>query len=652
MYKFIFLIFLVVYVNGAYPTYDEDTAKRIFNLAASAYANVADPQGNASINACLNKSYNGTQWDLKQTITANCGVRNNNHECQSFIAVSSAINTTVLAFQGMTDLRQLWDELKDTVTDDMAVIWAGGLRVNKYFYLSMLNMWNNGVGSVVTNPKYANYTIIITGHSFGGAIASLTAYQILNTTGNSAASRIQLVTFGEPRTGDYGYANGLRTIPYIFRVVHGSDPIPHLPFCDPNSAGGCKSTSTADYYQHPQEIWYHGTTTNSIAMGSNYTSCSETDGEDSMCSDGSDLCFIFQSGGAWHANYFGHSVGDYATKYSCNDTASYAAKRSEKVLGNACGNPYPTYDEDTAKKIFSMAASAYANVADPQGNASINACLNKSFNGTQWDLKQTITVKCGVRNDNDECQAFIAVSSAINTIVLAFRGTTDLQQLWDELKDTVTNDMDDTWGGGLRVNKYFYQSMLNMWTSGVSNVVTNPQYADYKIIITGHSLGGAIASLTAYQIANMTGNSTTDRIQLVTFGEPRTGDWNYANNLRSYIPYIFRVVHGSDPIPHLPFCDPNSASITATQQTPLQWAQVILIVVRLMAKTPSVVTVCPPYVSYSKTVVNGTSITLGIRLAIMLPSIAAMMLRRMQQNAVKMMKFLAMIVEILQLKHL
>ena len=51
-----------MYVNGDYPNYDEDTAKKIFNMAASAYANVSDPQGNASINACLNKSFNETNY--------------------------------------------------------------------------------------------------------------------------------------------------------------------------------------------------------------------------------------------------------------------------------------------------------------------------------------------------------------------------------------------------------------------------------------------------------------------------------------------------------------------------------------------------------------------------------------------------------------
>uniref|UniRef100_A0A914CLT7 Fungal lipase-like domain-containing protein n=1 Tax=Acrobeloides nanus TaxID=290746 RepID=A0A914CLT7_9BILA len=482
-------------------------------MAASAYANLTDPQESASINTCLNKSFNETKWDLIQTITTKCGVKNDNDTCQGFIAVSSAINTTVLAFRGTTDLQQLWTDLKDTVTNDMADPWGGGLRVNKYFYQSMINMWNSGVSKVVTNSTYANYKIIITGHSLGGAIASLTAYQIVNTTGNSTAGRIQLVTFGEPRVGDWNYANNLRSyIPNIFRVVHGADPIPHLPFCSANSGGGCQNGTT--YYQHPQEIWYHGITTNSIAMGATYTSCSETDGEDTSCSNGlPDLCFIFQNG-QWHVNYFGHSVGDYATKHSCNDAASYAAKRSEKVLGNDCGNGnlYPIYEEDIAKQIFNLAASAYANVADSQGNASINACLQKSFGGTKWDWTQTITAKCGVKNDNDECQGFVGVSSAISTIVLAFRGTTDLQQLWDELKDTVTNDMADPWDGGLRVNPYFYNSMTNMWANGVSKVVNNPTYANYKIIITGHSLGGAIASLTAYQIVNFTGNSAAGRV--------------------------------------------------------------------------------------------------------------------------------------------
>ena len=46
--------------------------------------------------------------------------------------------------------------------------------------------------------------------------------------------------------------------------------------------------------------------------------------------------------------------------------------------------------------------------------------------------------------------------------------------------------------------------------------------------VTGHSLGAAMASLCAGYIAYM-GYIPGDKIKLVTYGQPRTGDLAYAN---------------------------------------------------------------------------------------------------------------------------
>jgi predicted lipase len=46
--------------------------------------------------------------------------------------------------------------------------------------------------------------------------------------------------------------------------------------------------------------------------------------------------------------------------------------------------------------------------------------------------------------------------------------------------------------------------------------------------VTGHSLGAAMASLCAGYIAAM-GYIPGDKIKLVTYGQPRTGDLAYAN---------------------------------------------------------------------------------------------------------------------------
>ncbi|KAH7712424.1 Protein Y51H4A.5 [Aphelenchoides avenae] len=46
---------------------------------------------------------------------------------------------------------------------------------------------------------------------------------------------------------------------------------------------------------------------------------------------------------------------------------------------------------------------------------------------------------------------------------------------------------------------------------------------DYEIWVTGHSLGGALATLTARHVSGAVGGWPNERVKLVTFGQPRTG---------------------------------------------------------------------------------------------------------------------------------
>uniref|UniRef100_A0A914C6X8 Fungal lipase-like domain-containing protein n=1 Tax=Acrobeloides nanus TaxID=290746 RepID=A0A914C6X8_9BILA len=316
MYKVIFLGLISIFgVQTQYPTYDETYAKRIFNLAASAYP-VYDPTANGTgpIDVCLSKSFPNVNWDAKQTHTVSCGMENENNECQMLVAVSTQSSTIVLAFRGTIGASQFLNELKSGY--DMSIVFDGAPRVNSYFYKSMLKLWDSVIKDIVTNPGYSGYRIIITGHSLGGALASLTAYQIRYNVSNTSPDQIHLVTFGEPRTGDYIYANNLRNyINYIFRVVHGSDPIPHLPFCSSNSAGGCQSSNTNQYYQHAQEIWYHGASTDNYHMGTYDDSCSKTDGEDSSTLPGQSPSPTGYNGGVVHTHYFDVDISTFGANY-------------------------------------------------------------------------------------------------------------------------------------------------------------------------------------------------------------------------------------------------------------------------------------------------------------------------------------------------
>lgn len=65
----------------------------------------------------------------------------------------------------------------------------------------------------------------------------------------------------------------------------------------------------------------------------------------------------------------------------------------------------------------------------------------------------------------------------------------------------------------------------------------------------GHSLGGALATLTADWIA---GSKLASKVNLYTFGAPRVGLLGFALANTGRISHIYRSTHGADPVPKVP----------------------------------------------------------------------------------------------------
>lgn len=73
------------------------------------------------------------------------------------------------------------------------------------------------------------------------------------------------------------------------------------------------------------------------------------------------------------------------------------------------------------------------------------------------------------------------------------------------------------------------------------------KYPDAKVKTTGHSLGGALAQLSAMTIRR---SYTVD--QMINFGQPRVGDDDYAAFSDEKIPNQWRMIHHKDLVPHVP----------------------------------------------------------------------------------------------------
>lgn len=69
-----------------------------------------------------------------------------------------------------------------------------------------------------------------------------------------------------------------------------------------------------------------------------------------------------------------------------------------------------------------------------------------------------------------------------------------------------------------------------------------------SIVLCGHSLGGALATLAALDLASQS-SSSSPGLELYTFGQPQVGDGAFVTLFNSRVPHAVRVVNPFDPVP-------------------------------------------------------------------------------------------------------
>ncbi len=134
------------------------------------------------------------------------------------------------------------------------------------------------------------------------------------------------------------------------------------------------------------------------------------------------------------------------------------------------------------------------------------------------------------------------------TAFVSFRGTSDIEE-WVANIDAVPDDYRPISGFG-QVHAGFQDVYQLVRANIAANLATATTGCD-QILITGHSLGGALAVLAAPDVArNMPPNTIEPR--LVTFAGPRVGLSDFAASFNAAIESCFRVVNFLDLVPYLP----------------------------------------------------------------------------------------------------
>ena len=144
--------------------------------------------------------------------------------------------------------------------------------------------------------------------------------------------------------------------------------------------------------------------------------------------------------------------------------------------------------------------------------------------------------------NNDGSQAYSFANQ--HDIVLAFRGTEPNE--WNDIKADIdaTKALAETVG---HVHRGFKKEVDDVWPQLEKMLISHKQNLVKKLWFTGHSLGGAMASICAGRC--LLSHIDTQPEQVHTFGSPRVGTKRYINYAK--IDY-FRWVNNNDIVTRTP----------------------------------------------------------------------------------------------------
>nr|XP_016478811.1 PREDICTED: phospholipase A(1) DAD1, chloroplastic-like [Nicotiana tabacum] len=148
-------------------------------------------------------------------------------------------------------------------------------------------------------------------------------------------------------------------------------------------------------------------------------------------------------------------------------------------------------------------------------------------------------------------------------VVIAYRGTATSCEWLENLRATLTSLPDDmapenydqpmVQSGFLSLyttKNECDQSLQDTIREEIGNVLDKYNDEPLSITVTGHSLGAALATLTAYDIT--TKFSHAPIVTVVSFGGPRIGNKSFRCQLEKSGTNVLRIVNSDDPITKVP----------------------------------------------------------------------------------------------------
>jgi hypothetical protein len=183
-------------------------------------------------------------------------------------------------------------------------------------------------------------------------------------------------------------------------------------------------------------------------------------------------------------------------------------------------------------------------------------------------LKHDRADRSGPRSEGlADSTGFVALDHTNQVIVISFRGTTSFSNILADINLVMV-----PWD--ICTLCTAHSGFLDSWTSvkpQIQGVLASARksFPTYRIVATGHSLGGAIATLAAADLRENSGYDVSlvwffnpcspnpQRVLTVvatqyTYGSPMVGNYVLATFITNQSSNNFRVTHAQDLIPKLP----------------------------------------------------------------------------------------------------
>ena len=205
------------------------------------------------------------------------------------------------------------------------------------------------------------------------------------------------------------------------------------------------------------------------------------------------------------------------------------------------------YSPAVALRLAEFAAISYSDVP--------RQCTARIFPKDDYAIEKIILKACDdyYYDYEKKCSAIIEKSDSHREIIVAIRGSTELEQVLDQIL-VVMPFCTVAFPTGGKVYQYFMNVNNKLYPEIKATLYdllkTHP---GYEVKVTGHSLGGTVASLTSALLIHDK-IVKPDQLLLYTFGMPRVGDKVFALNHDRIVRYSWRVVRDGDLVTEFPPC--------------------------------------------------------------------------------------------------